>query len=69
MEVVMFPEAARNTGEGHYAWDLLPSSMMTNANVDTIVTGEKVFVVANGPATNLTAARIVVEKDRVAPSM
>ena len=27
----------RGNGEGHYAWDLLPGSMMTNANVDTAV--------------------------------
>ena len=38
-EVVVFPEAARGTGEGHYAWDLAPNSTMTNANVDQIVTG------------------------------
>ncbi|MDB5765829.1 MAG: hypothetical protein JWQ61_643 [Collimonas fungivorans] len=108
MEVLVFPEAARGTGEGHYAWDLLPGSMMTNANVDTVATGvngrtlqlsykggsqevlvpentpvvtpvpakradliagKKVFVVANGTATNLTAARILVEKDGVAPPM
>jgi hypothetical protein len=38
-EVVVFPEAARGTGEGHYAWDLSPNSTMTNANVDTVVQG------------------------------
>ena len=38
-EVVVFPEAARGTGEGHYAWDLSPNSTMTNANVDQVVTG------------------------------
>jgi hypothetical protein len=38
-EVLVFPEAARGTGEGHYAWDLSPNSTMTNANVDQIVTG------------------------------
>ncbi|WP_322013857.1 hypothetical protein [Paraburkholderia sp. J12] len=38
-EVVVFPEAARGTGEGHYAWDLGPNSTMTNANVDTVVQG------------------------------
>lgn len=38
-EVVVFPEAARGTGEGHYAWDLGPNSSMTNANVDTVVQG------------------------------
>jgi hypothetical protein len=36
-EVVVFPESARGTGEGHYAWDLGPNSSMTNANVDTVV--------------------------------
>jgi hypothetical protein len=39
VEVLVFPEAARGTGEGHYAWDLIPGSMMTNANVDTVMTG------------------------------
>jgi hypothetical protein len=38
-EVVVFPESARGTGEGHYAWDLGPKSTMTNANVDTVVQG------------------------------
>lgn len=36
-EVVVFPEAARGTGEGNYAWDLGANSTMTNANVDTVV--------------------------------
>ncbi|SAL30446.1 hypothetical protein AWB64_02687 [Caballeronia sordidicola] len=38
-EVLVFPEAARGTGEGHYAWDLGANSSMTNANVDTVVQG------------------------------
>ncbi|MBR8181560.1 hypothetical protein KDW54_04030 [Burkholderia ambifaria] len=38
-EVLVFPEAARGMGEGHYAWDLAANSSMTNANVDTIVQG------------------------------
>jgi hypothetical protein len=38
-EVVVFPESARGTGEGHYAWDFGPNSTMTNANVDTVVQG------------------------------
>jgi hypothetical protein len=108
LEVLVFPEAARGTGEGHYAWDLAPGSMMTNANVDTVVTavngrtlklsykggskevtvpanapivtpttasrtdlapGKKVFVIANGDPAHLTAARVFVEKDGVAPPM
>jgi hypothetical protein len=38
-EVLVFPESMRGSGDGHYAWDLLPGSMMTNANVDTVVQG------------------------------
>ncbi len=36
-EVHIFPENMRGTGEGHYDWDLKPSSKMTNANVEGIV--------------------------------
>ena len=36
LEVHIFPEAMRGTGEGHYAWDLRPQSTMTNANVEQI---------------------------------
>src|SRR6266849_3367419 len=34
LEVHIFPEAMRGTGEGHYPWDLRPQSTMTNANVE-----------------------------------
>ncbi len=33
LEVVVFPEAARGTAEGHFPWDLMPESTMTNATV------------------------------------
>jgi len=63
VEVHIFPEAMRGTGEGHYSWDLRPKSTMTNANVDQVVTavdgqtltlkykdGEKrIFVAADTP--------------------
>jgi hypothetical protein len=38
LEVLVFPEAMRGTGEGHYAWDLKPGSMMTNATVADVAT-------------------------------
>ena len=38
IEVHIFPESMRGTGEGHYDWDLLPKSKMTNANVEHMVT-------------------------------
>ncbi|HEY8067829.1 MAG TPA: hypothetical protein VIF38_02975 [Burkholderiales bacterium] len=33
LEVLVFPESARGSNEGHYPWDLQPESMMTNATV------------------------------------
>jgi hypothetical protein len=38
LEVLIFPEAMRGVGEGHYSWDLRPQSMMTNGNVEQTVT-------------------------------
>jgi Domain of unknown function (DUF5666) len=46
-EVVVFPEAMRGTGEGHYPWDLTPESTMTNATVDAVVSQ------VNGPQLTL----------------
>jgi hypothetical protein len=47
LEVVVFPEALRGTGEGNYGWDLKPKSSMTNATV-----AEKVDSVS-GPTVTL----------------
>jgi hypothetical protein len=38
VEIHIFPEALRGTGEGHRPWDLMPNSTMTNANIDNEVT-------------------------------
>ena len=48
IEVLVFPEAARGSGEGHNPWDLQPDSMMTNATVGTVTPG------ANGRSLELT---------------
>jgi hypothetical protein len=37
VEIHIFPEALRGTGEGHRPWDLMPNSTMTNANVESSV--------------------------------
>lgn len=37
--MIVFPEAARGTAEGHFAYDFGPKSTMTNANVVSVVTG------------------------------
>jgi hypothetical protein len=33
VEIHIFPEAMRGTGEGHRPWDLMPNSTMTNATI------------------------------------
>ena len=48
IEVRIFPEAARGTGEGQYPWDLVPDSIMTNATVG------KVDQVPQGPVLHVT---------------
>jgi hypothetical protein len=58
VEIHIFPEAMRGTGEGHRPWDLMPNSTMTNGNIDSAVAsvdgkelvlkykdGEKKFVI------------------------
>jgi hypothetical protein len=40
LHVHIFPEAGRGTGEGHFPWDSRPGAMMTNAAVDTTVSGK-----------------------------
>ena len=48
-EVLLFPEAARGTGEGHYAWDLKgKNDSMTNATVAQVAS------VSKGDMTTLT---------------
>src|SRR5262252_10571298 len=39
IEVHVFPEAARGTGEGHRPWDLQTGSTMTNATVTAVKAG------------------------------
>ena len=39
VEIHIFPEPMRGTGEGHRPWDLVPNSTMTNATVAETVKG------------------------------
>ena len=41
VEVSVFAEPLRGTAEGHYPWDLMPGSSMTNAAVTKQVTSKK----------------------------
>jgi len=58
VEIHIFPEAMRGTGEVHRPWDLMPNSTMTNGSIDSTVTavdgnelvlkykdGEKKFII------------------------
>jgi len=62
LEVVVFPEEARGTGEGHYDWDLLPGSSMTNATVSAVVsgnTGRDLDLVYQGKSIKITVPKDV----------
>jgi pimeloyl-ACP methyl ester carboxylesterase len=37
LEVMVYREERRGTGEGHHAWDLVPGSTVTNATVESVV--------------------------------
>jgi hypothetical protein len=39
VEIHIFPEPMRGTGEGHRPWDLMPNSTMTNATITHMVKG------------------------------
>lgn len=53
LEVHVFPEAMRGTGEGHRPWDLRPGSTMTNATVAGDAKEPK-----QGSMTNATVAKV-----------
>jgi hypothetical protein len=64
VEIHIFPEAMRGTGEGHRPWDLMPNSTMTNATVDSEVAvsdGQKlVLKYKDGEQTFIIPANVIV---------
>jgi hypothetical protein len=64
VEIHIFPEAMRGTGEGHRPWDLMPNSTMTNATVDSEVAatdGQKlVLKYKDGEKTFIVPANVTV---------
>ncbi len=57
VEVLIFPDTMRGSGEGHYPWDLMPESTMTNATIESEVggaDGRELTVVAKGEKLKLT---------------
>lgn len=56
LEILVFPEAMRGAGEGHYPWDLQPESIMTNATVAAVVnasTGRELTVTYKGESLKM----------------
>jgi hypothetical protein len=64
VEIHIFPEALRGTGEGHRPWDLMPGSTMTNADIDSQVAmadGDKlVLKYKDGEKTFIVPANVTV---------
>ena len=57
VEVRIFPETARGTGEGQFPWDLMPDSIMTNATVgkvDQAPQGPVLHVIFKGTESEYT---------------
>jgi len=80
LEVHIFPENMRGTGEGHYDWDLRPESKMTNENAAVVLftpterselkPGASVFVNSQRqPDGSLTAPRVNVGLKGQVPPM
>jgi hypothetical protein len=64
VEIHIFPEAMRGTGEGHRPWDLMPNSTMTNATVDSEVASSNgqtlVLKYKDGAQTFIVPANVIV---------
>lgn len=56
LEVVLFPESMRGTGEGHYDWDMIPDTTAAGAKVKSAMTNGTVK--AGLPATASDAPRV-----------
>ncbi len=58
LEVHVFPESARGTGEGHRPWDLKPGTTMTNATVSTLEGSAAKGASAGSSMTNATVSDV-----------
>lgn len=55
--MLIFPDAMKGNGEGHYPWDLQPESTMTNATIESEVAaadGRELTVIAKGEKLKVT---------------
>ena len=57
LEVLIFPDSMRGANEGHFAWDLVPESTMTNAAIEAEAAGTNgrtLTLVAKGERLRVT---------------
>jgi hypothetical protein len=61
IEVHVFPDSMRGTGEGHRPWDLRPGSTMTNATVsgaDTSAGGTSASTMTNATVSKMSGRKL-----------
>lgn len=58
VEVHVFPDSARGSGEGHHPWDLKPGSSMTNAQVSSVEASKGQGVSSGSSMTNATVSGV-----------
>ncbi|HZR09713.1 MAG TPA: hypothetical protein VFA79_14125 [Myxococcales bacterium] len=63
IEVHVFPDAMRGTGEGHRPWDLRPGSTMTNATVSKVDTsgGKSPSTMTNATVAKVAGRRLTLK--------
>jgi hypothetical protein len=63
IEVHVFPESMRGTGEGHRPWDLRPGSTMTNATVKGAAAagGTSPSTMTNATVANVTGRKLMLK--------
>jgi outer membrane lipoprotein SlyB len=64
VEVHIFPESLRGTGEGHRPMDAAPGSTMTDATVASVTVGPRPPAAVGRTMTNATVAAVAGDKER-----
>jgi hypothetical protein len=61
VEVHLFPDSMRGTGEGHRPWDLRPGSTMTNATVAKSGKGKSGSTMTNANVANVAGRKLTLK--------
>ncbi|MCJ2137359.1 metal ABC transporter permease [Methylobacterium sp. J-026] len=68
LEVVLFPEAMRGTGEGHYDWDMIPDHTAGGTKVKTAMTNGTVSTEARATAPDAPRVKSTMTNGTVTAS-